>query len=90
MKKIDNKHHLVGEQIVKTGNGVPVPDDEPVILFRARDKLAVPMLKHYRDLCLADGCTAYQMESMNDMIRRFEEFSAKSATMKQPGITEGK
>lgn len=90
MKRIDNKHHLEGEQIVKTGNGVPIPDDEPVILFRARDYLALPMLRFYRQLCVEDGCTRFQLDSLDDMIRRFEEFAARSPTMKQPGITKGR
>lgn len=90
MKRIDNKHHLEGEQIVKTGNGQPIPDDEPVILFRGRDKLALPMLLHYRQLCADDGCTDFQLTSMDDMIRRFKAFSAQSPTMKQPGCTRGR
>jgi hypothetical protein len=89
MKRLDNKHHLEGEQIVKTGNGQPIPDDEPVILFRARDNLALPMLRHYLLLCKADGCTDFQLESMTDMILRFREFSERSPTMKQPGCTRG-
>lgn len=89
MKRIDNKHHMEGEQIVKTGNGVPIPDDEPVILFRGRDRLALPVLRFYRDLCVADGCTDFQLNSLDGMIRAFEEFAATSPTMKQPGITRG-
>ncbi len=91
MTRLDNKHHLEGEKVVKTGNGVPIDlEAEPVILFRGRDKLALPMLRHYRELCIADGCTDYQMQSMDDMIRRFEEFAQQSSTMKQPGCTLGK
>lgn len=90
MKRIDNKHHLDGEQIVKTGNGVPIPDDEPTILFRGRDKLTLPMLRFYRQLCVEDGCTQFQLDSLDDMIGRFEKFAATSPAMKQPGITEGR
>lgn len=89
MKRIDNKHHLEGEQIVKTGNGVPIPDDEPVILFRGRDRLALPMLRFYRQLCADDGCTDFQLRSMDDMIQKFANFADNSPTMKQPGITLG-
>ena len=89
MTRLDNKHNLVGESIVKT-NGVPVDlNTEPVILFRGRDKLALPMLEYYRKLCVQDGCTDFQLESMDDMIRRFTEFSITSETMKQPGCTKG-
>lgn len=91
MTRIDNKHHMEGETIVKTGNGVPIDlEKEPVILFRGRDRLALPMLKHYRELCVQDGCTDFQLQSMDDMIQRFEEFAAASSTMKQPGCTLGK
>ena len=90
MTRIDNKHHLEGERIVKTGNGVPIDlDKEPVILFRGRDRLSLPMLLHYRELCVQDGCTDFQLESMDDMIRRFREFADQSPAMKQPGCTRG-
>ena len=75
------------------GNFIPIPTNEPVILFRARDKLAVPMLKHYRELCRQDGCTDFQLASMNGMIDRFEAFASDRNTagkMKQPGCTKGK
>ena len=93
--RIDNKHHIAADasctlQIVKTSNGQTIPDGEPVILFRGRDKLALPMLQFYRKLCVEDGCTDFQLESMDDMIRRFEEFAKTSSTMKQPGCTLGK
>ncbi len=90
MKLIDLKHHIEGERIIKTSNGEPISDGEPTILFRGRDRLALPMLRFYRDLCVHDGCTQYQLDSMNEMIARFETFAEASATMKQPGITEGR
>jgi len=99
--RIDNKHSIEvtgrldlctpAVQIIKTSNEQPIDLElEPVILFRGRDKLALPMLKHYRQLCIDDGCTQYQMENFNDMIRKFEEFANTSPTMKQPGCTLGK
>lgn len=101
--RIDEKHHLeirgegegplthhVRPCIVKTGNGEEIPDNEPRILFRGRDRLALPMLKYYRQLCVADGCTDYQTESIDRMIAEFQEFADLSTTMKQPGSTRGK
>lgn len=91
MTRIDNKHHLEGERIIKTGNGQPIDlEKEPVILFRGRDRLALPMLRHYRELCVQDGCTDFQLASLDDMIRRFQEFADTSPTMKQPGCTMGR
>jgi len=76
--------------LIKTGNDQPIPDNEPRIIFRGRDRLAVPMLKFYLKLCVADGCTDYQLKAVNDIIDAFEEFAETSLTMKQPGITLGK
>jgi len=91
MTKLDDKYHLEGERVVKTGNGIPIDlDREPVIIFRGRDRLALPMLKYYLQLCKEDGATQYQLDSVNNRIRLFEEFSHTSPTMKQPGITLGK
>ena len=93
--RLDNKHNLeldaVGAPCIVKTNNVPIDlSKEPVILFRGRDKLALPMLLHYRSLCVQDGCTDFQLESMDDMIRRFQEFANQSPTMKQPGCTLGK
>jgi hypothetical protein len=91
IRKIDLKHHIDEKgQIVKTGNGVPIPEEEPTILFRGRDRLAVPLLKRYRDLCVADGCNDFQIRQVNELINRFEDFAeANPQTMKQPGVTRG-
>lgn len=92
IKRIDNKHSITSDGvIIKTSNGSPIPDHEPKILFRGRDKLAIPMLQFYLGLCLQDGCTKYQEESMRSMIKEFEVFrDSFSSTMKQPGSTSGK
>lgn len=53
MKRIDNKHSVTETgTIIKTSNGAPIPDHEPKILFRARDKFAIPMMQYYLSLCL--------------------------------------
>lgn len=87
-RQIDEKHTISGDQIFKTSTGEQIPEEEPVILYRARDRLALPMLRYYRQLCVEDGATAYQLESMDRMIEKFEKYSADNPT-KQPGITQG-
>lgn len=105
-KRIDSKYHIevtgfasgltVGQpnlaiSIVKTGNGQPIPDDEPVILVRAKDWLALPLLRYYREICLLDGCTDFHMRGLDAIIHAFEEFKEKhQEVMKQPGSTGGK
>ena len=93
-KEIDSKYSIgVNENgepfLFKTTNNQPIPDNEPVILFRGRDRLAVEMLHFYKYLCGKDGATDYQMKSMDSMIQRFTRFAMDSPTMKQPGITKG-
>lgn len=74
-----------------TVNGQAIPlDEEPVILFRARDRLALPVLLAYREMCVADGCTGYQMQLIDERIAEFQRFTVEYADrMKQPGITRG-
>lgn len=94
IRKIDLKHGITDDhRIVKIKDDeiiAPVPDNEPLILFRARDRLAVPLLEHYRQLCVADGCNDFQLGQINELIAKFQQFSADNPqTMKQPGITRG-
>lgn len=90
MRQLDGKFHIDGERIVKTSNGEAIPDDEPVILIRARDYLALPLLLHYRELSRQDGCNDYHMSGIDRVIEQFTAFSVEqSARMKQPGITRG-
>jgi hypothetical protein len=88
--RIDDKHHIANNKIIKTSNGQPIPDDEPRMLFRGRDRLAVPLIKYYRELCIADGCNEHQIAAVDIMIEEFNKFARTSVTMKQPGITRGK
>lgn len=100
-RSIDEKHsiyvkdatsfHNLELGIIKHTNGQKIDlDKEPVILFRGRDKLALPMLQFYRQLCVEDGATQYQLDSMDKMIAKFELFAQTSDTMKQPDSTLGK
>jgi hypothetical protein len=91
MRKIDAKHHIESDQIIKSSNGQAVPEDEPLFLFRGRDHLACSALQHYRDLCVSDGCNDYQLEIVDSEIRRFTTFAAQyPGRMKQPGVTRGR
>jgi len=91
VRKIDLKHHIDEKgQIVKTSNETVIAESEPTILFRARDRLALPLLLKYREMCVADGCNDFQLEQVEELIARFGKFAAENpAAMKQPGITRG-
>lgn len=91
VRKIDLKHHIDEKgQLVKTSNGTVIDESEPTILFRGRDWLCLPLLMHYRELCVKDGCNEHQLEQIDGMIDRFKKFAEENpAVMKQPGITRG-
>lgn len=90
MRQIDPKFHTDGNQIIKTSNGDVVPEDEPLIVFRARDYLALPLLHYYASLSRLDGCTDFHLDGINNRIRAFEQFQKEHPErMKQPGITRG-
>lgn len=76
--------------IVKSSNGEPIPPDEPVVLFRARDHNALPMLQAYRQICVDDGCNDYHLAGVDALIEGFQRFWAEHPErMKQPGVTRG-
>ena len=90
MRKIDQKYHVEGDAIVKSTNGTVIPLNEPLILFRAKDRLALPMLQAYLALCINDGCNDYQIEGIKAIIEQFSDFqSTFPEVMKQPGLTRG-
>lgn len=93
-RKLDGKFTLEvrdGKIEIVNPAGVPIPDDEPVFLLRARDRLAMRLLAYYATLSRADSCTEYHLRGINGAIIAFDEFrSAHPERMKQPGITEGR
>lgn len=95
MKVIDPKYAIEirnGDPvIVKAATGEAIPDDEPLILFRSRDRHARRMLHYYRDLCCQDACTEFHMRGITTRIEAFEKFAEEHPErMKQPGVTMGK
>lgn len=90
MRVIDQKFHIENDQIIKTSSGEVVPEDEPLIIFRGRDYLALTMLRFYRELCVADGCNDYQLEKLDCVIAKFAQYTEEHPEMmKQPGMTHG-
>ncbi len=92
-KQIDPKYSIFAHddrlEIVNASN-VPIPEDEPLILFRGRDRLAVAMLEHYRELALEDNCSVFHLEGIDNRLAAFRRFRYEHPErMKQPGITRG-
>lgn len=71
-------------QFVNRVSGEAIPDDEPVIIFRARDVHSLAVLKLYREL-VGD---AHHGRAVQDRIDEFEEFQQRFPTrLKEPGIS---
>ncbi len=88
MKKstIGSKYHIEGSRIVKTSNDTLIPKDEPLILFRARDRLSLKALEAYRTACLDDHCAAHHKHTLDLAIRDFRKYQLDHPEkMKQPG-----
>jgi hypothetical protein len=91
MRRISNRFSVDGDEVIKTSNGEPIPHDEPLLILRARDRLAIPILRIYQQLAIVDGCNDWFMEEQKKTIAEFEQFAKDHPKrMKQPGVTKGK
>lgn len=88
MRKLDQKYGINDDHIFNLVSGEKIPDDEPLFLFRARDKFALVVLNHYLKTCTTE-CNDLHIEGIKQTIRKFEEFCEKHPErMKQPGVTK--
>lgn len=51
-----------------------IPDDEPVIVFRGRDRLVPAMLEHYMDLCERAGSPARHVRLVHGSAEQIEKW----------------
>ena len=87
MRKLDNKFSIDGDRIVNTVSGEAIPEDEPLFLLRARDRLAFDAIRHYYLLSVADQCREDHKESLLQTIARFSKWQDDNpGRVKQPGI----
>ena len=71
--------------IVKTRTGEPIPLDEPLALFRAKDRMAVRVLETYLIMCHGDRCTIEFRLALQNLIDDFEHFAKEHPErMKRP------
>jgi hypothetical protein len=80
----DRKFKFEDGRFINRVSGEAIPDDEPVILFRARDRKAVQTLRFYRGLCDDE----HHKRAVTDRINEFEAYQALNPQrVKEPGIT---
>ena len=66
MRKIGGKYQTSGD-LTKL-DGTPIPDDEPVLLFRAKDALLPKLLEHYLELCMEAGSPEEHLSDLREQI----------------------
>lgn len=81
MRRIDAKYDArVNDsgrvEIVNRATGEVLPEDEPLIVFRAKDKTVRPLIGQYRDLCRESGSPRAHIDRIDSTLRTFEQFAA--------------
>lgn len=61
-------------RICNAATGEPIPDDEPIMILRAKDRLAYAALDRYYRLSLA-RCDGAHCESVAERMQAFQRFS---------------
>ncbi|SFR86876.1 hypothetical protein [Sphingomonas jatrophae] len=80
----DRKFAFRNGQFVNRISGEPIPPDEPIIIFRARDHHALPVLLAYLSMVR----DPHHQQAVHDRIAEFEAFAREHPErMKEPGIT---
>jgi hypothetical protein len=80
----DRKFKFENGRFVNRVSGEEIPDDEPVIIFRARDRHALNVLAYYLSLARDD----HHQHAILDRMDEFLTFRrANPERMKEPGIT---
>lgn len=84
----EGKYCIEGNKIVKRTTGEAIPSDEPVFIFRARDRLALQVLRFYLYTARGEACVDQHIVGCERAVRAFEEFQqTHPERMKQPGIS---
>jgi len=68
----ERKYDIKNNDLVKRSNQVPVPNDEPVFIFRAKDRKALSILVAYNMILDNLDQKAEVTKSVNDF-RAFQE-----------------
>ena len=79
----ERKYKIENGKLVKKSTGVPIPEDEPLFVLRAKDKNALPTLMGYLALCN----DLRHREEVFKSIQDFKDFATDNPeTMKEPTI----
>lgn len=80
MRRIDGKYQTDGT--LTKNDGTPIPDDEPLMLFRGKDQLLPDVVEYYADMCEAAGSPEEHVQTLRekaDNIRAWQNDNPDSA-----------
>ena len=63
---IERKYKIENNRLVRRSDGVPIPDDEPLFIFRGQDRNALPILLAYQIICRDINHIAGVVKSIKD------------------------
>ena len=76
MRTIGSKYRISGE-IIRNADNTAVPGDEPVMLFRGRDRLLPDMLDYYLKLREQTGMSDEQLSDLKTQIESIKHWQAE-------------
>ena len=80
----DRKFKFENGQFVNRVSGEPIPLDEPIVIFRARDQHSLNVLREY----LAMVKDEHHQQAIRERMSEFADFARNHPDrMKEPGIT---
>lgn len=84
--RLDGKVHGT---LVQNKDGKEVPEDEFVV-FRAHDRLLMPVLRTYYATCVAEGADSSQCQAVLDLVGRVAAWQAAHPDrLKLPDVEPG-
>ncbi len=75
MRTIGSKYQIQGD-VMCTSNGQPIPADEPLMLFRGRDRLLPALLDYYLQLRQQSGMTPEQLADLQAQVDAIKQWQA--------------
>jgi len=75
MRNIGTKYRTTGD--ISRFDGEAIPIDEPLILFRGRDRLVPQLLDHYKALRIKAGGVADKLELLQEDIDIIKTWQAE-------------
>lgn len=71
------KYHVFGV-IAKRSDGKLVPPTEPLVIFRAQDRLLPDLLALYHDLCKRAGCSKEHLQLIDERIEAVRQWQSEN------------